>query len=102
MKIFWPKFFSVTSVANFFFGRRMIIAKSAKDLDKMRAVGELIADVREALRDGQTQDVDRSRGDRNRRGEDQCAHAVRVGRQRRTGSGHRVALRHIPGKHGEW
>jgi methionyl aminopeptidase len=28
----------------------MIIAKSAKDLDKMRAVGELIADVREALR----------------------------------------------------
>lgn len=32
------------------FGRRMIIAKSAKDLDKMRAVGELIAEVREALR----------------------------------------------------
>ena len=28
----------------------MIIAKSAKDLDKMRAVGELIADVREVLR----------------------------------------------------
>jgi methionyl aminopeptidase len=28
----------------------MIIAKSAKDLDKMRAVGELIADVREELR----------------------------------------------------
>lgn len=28
----------------------MIIAKSAKDLDKMRAVGELIADVRESLR----------------------------------------------------
>jgi methionyl aminopeptidase len=28
----------------------MIIAKSAKDLDKMRVVGELIADVREALR----------------------------------------------------
>ena len=28
----------------------MIIAKSAKDLDKMRAVGELIAGVREALR----------------------------------------------------
>ena len=27
----------------------MIIAKSAKDLDKMRAVGELIAEVREAL-----------------------------------------------------
>ena len=32
------------------FGRRMIIAKSQKDLEKMRAVGELIADVREALR----------------------------------------------------
>ena len=29
----------------------MIIAKSAKDLDKMRAVGELIAEVREALRE---------------------------------------------------
>jgi methionyl aminopeptidase len=28
----------------------MIIAKSAKDLDKMRAVGELIAEVRESLR----------------------------------------------------
>ena len=28
----------------------MIIAKSAKDLEKMRAVGELIAEVREALR----------------------------------------------------
>ncbi len=28
----------------------MIIAKSERDLDKMRAVGELIADVREALR----------------------------------------------------
>lgn len=32
------------------FGKRMIIAKSAKDLDKMRAVGELIAEVRESLR----------------------------------------------------
>jgi len=31
-------------------GKRMIIAKSAKDLDKMRAVGELIAEVRESLR----------------------------------------------------
>ena len=38
------------SVANFFLGRKMIIAKSAKDLDKMRAVGELIAEVRESLR----------------------------------------------------
>src|SRR5689334_9599161 len=28
----------------------MIIAKSEKDLEKMRAVGELIADVRESLR----------------------------------------------------
>lgn len=33
------------------FGKRMIIAKSQKDLDKMRSVGELIAEVREALRD---------------------------------------------------
>lgn len=32
------------------FGVRMIIAKSAKDMDKMRAVGELIAEVRESLR----------------------------------------------------
>lgn len=31
-------------------GKKMIIAKSQKDLDKMRAVGELIAEVREALR----------------------------------------------------
>jgi methionine aminopeptidase len=28
----------------------MIIEKSQKDLEKMRAVGELIAEVREALR----------------------------------------------------
>ena len=32
------------------FGNEMIIAKSQKDLEKMRAVGELIAEVREALR----------------------------------------------------
>ena len=32
------------------FGKRMIIAKSQKELEKMRAVGELIADVRETLR----------------------------------------------------
>lgn len=32
------------------FGKRMIIAKSQNDLDKMRAVGELIAEVRETLR----------------------------------------------------
>jgi methionyl aminopeptidase len=31
-------------------GKRMIIAKSQKDLEKMRAVGELIAEVRETLR----------------------------------------------------
>ncbi len=31
-------------------GKRMIIAKSKKDLDKMREVGELIAEVREELR----------------------------------------------------
>jgi methionyl aminopeptidase len=31
-------------------GKRMIIAKSKKDLDRMREVGELIAEVREALR----------------------------------------------------
>ncbi len=31
-------------------GKKMIIAKSHKDLEKMRAVGELIAEVREALR----------------------------------------------------
>lgn len=31
-------------------GKRMIIAKSQKDLDKMREVGELIAEVRETLR----------------------------------------------------
>src|SRR5687767_1236179 len=44
----WPSFLSVFSVA--LFGKRMIIAKSQKDLEKMRAVGELIAEVREALR----------------------------------------------------
>lgn len=32
------------------FGKGMILAKSEKDMDKMRAVGELIAEVREALR----------------------------------------------------
>ena len=32
------------------FGKRMIIAKSQKDLEKMRAVGESIAEVREELR----------------------------------------------------
>jgi len=32
------------------FGKRMIIAKSKKDLDKMRAAGELVGEVRETLR----------------------------------------------------
>lgn len=32
------------------FGKRMIIAKSKKDLDKMRVVGELVGEVRETLR----------------------------------------------------
>lgn len=41
---------SVLSVVSSFFRKNMIIAKSAKDLDKMREVGELIAGVREALR----------------------------------------------------
>ena len=40
----------VSCVSRAFFGKRMIIAKSQKDLEKMRAVGELIAEVREALR----------------------------------------------------
>src|SRR5215211_8822543 len=40
----------VSSTSESLFGRRMIIAKSQKDLEKMRAVGELIAEVREALR----------------------------------------------------
>ncbi|HSI88144.1 MAG TPA: type I methionyl aminopeptidase [Pyrinomonadaceae bacterium] len=34
----------------FLFGKGMIVAKSQKDLEKMRAVGELIAEVRETLR----------------------------------------------------
>src|SRR5687768_14161534 len=37
-------------VSRLFFGKRMIIAKSQKDMEKMRAVGELIAEVRETLR----------------------------------------------------
>jgi methionine aminopeptidase len=42
------EFLSVLS--GFLFGKRMIVAKSQKDLEKMRAVGELIAEVRETLR----------------------------------------------------
>ena len=40
----------VSRTSEVLLGKRMIIAKSQKDLDKMRAVGELIAEVREALR----------------------------------------------------
>lgn len=39
-----------SGLSRFLFGKRMIIAKSQKDLEKMRAVGELIAEVRETLR----------------------------------------------------
>ncbi len=41
---------TIQGVWRYLTGRKMIIAKSAKDLDKMRDVGELIAEVREALR----------------------------------------------------
>ncbi len=41
----------VSGIGDILFGKRMIIAKSQKDLEKMRAVGELIAEVREALRE---------------------------------------------------
>lgn len=40
----------VSKASQTFFGKRMIIAKSSKDLDRMREVGELIAEVRETLR----------------------------------------------------
>ena len=40
----------LSGTAKALFGKRMIIAKSQKDLEKMRAVGELIAEVRESLR----------------------------------------------------
>jgi len=40
----------LSGATRFLFGKKMIIAKSQKDLEKMRAVGELIAEVREALR----------------------------------------------------
>ena len=41
---------ALSSTTSLLFGKRMIIAKSQKELDKMRAVGELIASVRESLR----------------------------------------------------
>jgi len=40
----------VSELGRIFLGKRMIIAKSKKDLDRMREVGELIAEVRETLR----------------------------------------------------
>ena len=40
----------ISTLTRILFGKRMIIAKSQKDLEKMRAVGELIAEVREELR----------------------------------------------------
>lgn len=40
----------LSTTASILFGSRMIIAKSQKDMEKMRAVGELIAEVRETLR----------------------------------------------------
>ncbi len=40
----------VSLTSQVFLGKSMIIAKSQKDLEKMRAVGELIATVRETLR----------------------------------------------------
>ncbi|MGH9945647.1 MAG: type I methionyl aminopeptidase [Pyrinomonadaceae bacterium] len=40
----------IRNFGRFLIGKRMIIAKSRKDMEKMRAVGELIAEVRETLR----------------------------------------------------
>jgi methionyl aminopeptidase len=40
----------LNGLTGFLFGKRMIIAKSQRDMEKMRAVGELIAEVRETLR----------------------------------------------------
>lgn len=40
----------LSKAGQFLSGKKMIIAKSQKDLDKMRAVGELVAEVRETLR----------------------------------------------------
>jgi methionyl aminopeptidase len=39
-----------SNVGRYLIGKGMIIAKSQKDMEKMRAVGELIAEVRETLR----------------------------------------------------
>jgi methionyl aminopeptidase len=40
----------ISKASQILLGKRVIIAKSKKDLDRMREVGELIAEVREALR----------------------------------------------------
>jgi methionyl aminopeptidase len=40
----------ISKFSQTFLGKRMIIAKSRKDLDRMREVGELIAEVRETVR----------------------------------------------------
>ena len=40
----------VNKYSRFLLGKRMIIAKSKKDLDRMREAGELVAEVRETLR----------------------------------------------------
>ncbi|HEY0426849.1 MAG TPA: type I methionyl aminopeptidase [Pyrinomonadaceae bacterium] len=40
----------ISKASRILLGKPMIIAKSSKDLDRMREVGELIAEVREALR----------------------------------------------------
>ena len=40
----------ISNTCRVFLGKRMIIAKSRKDLDRMREVGELIAEVLETLR----------------------------------------------------
>lgn len=40
----------IRKYSQIFLGKKMIIAKSRKDLDRMREVGELIAEVRETLR----------------------------------------------------
>lgn len=41
---------TISRLTKTFLGKRMILAKSRKDLDKMREAGELIAEVREVLR----------------------------------------------------
>ena len=40
----------ISKVSQIYLGKRMIIAKSRKDLDRMREAGEIIAEVREAVR----------------------------------------------------